>query len=273
MALESVPAAMRRALAQLGRSETLKGALVGLAAGALVVPVFFLGDRPAPPTPAAVVAPPSASSLPRRADLGAADASADVRTIADWIAATDDAHGGPFVVVDKHYARLHVFDAQARLTASTPILLGGARGDDTVPGIGERPIELVKPEERTTPAGRFVAERGMNTRGEDVVWVDYDAAVSMHRVLTTDPAERRLERLATPTWEDNRISWGCINVPVAFYEAQLRPMFARRKAIVYILPEVKTLEQVFGIGRVPGAEASAQETVFEHRASLQDTLP
>ena len=41
------------------------------------------------------------------------------------------------------------------------------------------------PEERTTPAGRFVAERGQNLRGEDVVWIDYDAAVLMHRVITT----------------------------------------------------------------------------------------
>jgi hypothetical protein len=146
-----------------------------------------------------------------------------VRTIADWIAATNDAADGPFVVVDKTYARLHVFDADARLVDSTPILLGGARGDDTVPGIGSRPIELVRPDERTTPAGRFVGQRGRNARGEDVVWVDYDSGVSMHRVLTTDPSERRLERLATPTHLDNRISWGCINVPVGFYEARLRP--------------------------------------------------
>jgi hypothetical protein len=125
-------------------------------------------------------------------------------------------------------------------------LLGFARGDDSVPGIGLRPIAEVRPEERTTPAGRFVAERGRNLKGEDVVWVDYDAAVSMHRVRATQPSERRLERLATPTVDDNRISYGCINVPVEFYEAYIRPTFATRRAIVYVLPDSKPVRQVFG---------------------------
>ncbi|MDB5807900.1 MAG: hypothetical protein JWN94_22, partial [Betaproteobacteria bacterium] len=99
--------------------------------------------------------------------------------------------------------------------------------------------------ERTTPAGRFIGERGHNARGEDVVWVDYDAAVSMHRVLTTNRAERRAERLATPSIADNRVSFGCINVPVAFYERLIRPAFAHDKAIIYVLPEVKSIKQVF----------------------------
>ena len=89
-------------------------------------------------------------------------------------------------------------------------------------------------------------ERGRNARGEDVVWIDYDAGVSMHRVLTTNPKERRLERLSTPTVEDNRISYGCINVPVAFYETQVRPVFASRRALVYVLPDVKPVRDVFG---------------------------
>ncbi len=55
----------------------------------------------------------------------------------------------------------------------------------------------ILPEERTTPAGRFVAELGHNIKGEDIVWVDYDAAVSLHRVRATNPTERRLQRLAT----------------------------------------------------------------------------
>ena len=86
----------------------------------------------------------------------------------------------------------------------------------------------------------------MNARGEDVVWVDYDAAVSMHRVLTTNPAERRLERLATPTHEDNRVSYGCINLPKAFYEEVLAPTVRAHGAIIYVLPETRPAQQVFG---------------------------
>jgi hypothetical protein len=68
----------------------------------------------------------------------------------------------------------------------------------------------------------------------------------MHRVLTTNPEDRRLERLATPTVDDNRISFGCINVPTAFYETYIRPTFATHRAVVYVLPEVKSVQQVFG---------------------------
>ena len=77
------------------------------------------------------------------------------------------------------------------------------------------------------------------------MWVDYDAAVSMHRVLTTNPVERRLERLATPSTDDNRVSYGCVNVPVSFYEQFIRPTFAQERAIIYVLPDVKPLIQVF----------------------------
>lgn len=55
------------------------------------------------------------------------------------------------------------------------------------------------PHERTTPAGRFLAEAGRNADGDDIFWVDYDVAVSMHRVRAHVPAERRLQRLASPT--------------------------------------------------------------------------
>lgn len=189
----------------------------------------------------------SVQHSPRAADFAGEEVSDDTRRMAAWIARTNDHADTNFVLVDKKFARVHVFDGKARLTGSSPVLLGGMPGDDSVPGIGTRPISQVLPEERTTPAGRFVAERGRNARDEDVVWVSYREALSMHRVLTTNPEEQRLERLATPTHEDNRISYGCINVPVEFYESHIRPAFATRRAAVYILPEVKSLEQVFGL--------------------------
>ena len=181
------------------------------------------------------------------ADYGNQVVSANARLLGDWVAASRDNAVAEFVIVDKKDARVYVFDARARLLASTPVLLGGAQGDDSVPGIGSRPVAEVRPEERTTPAGRFLAESGRNAGGEEVVWVDYDAAVSMHRVRATNPKERRLERLATPTPDDNRISYGCINVPVAFFDTFIQPAFAGHRALVYVLPEVKSLQQVFGV--------------------------
>jgi hypothetical protein len=184
---------------------------------------------------------------PGHANFGAESPSIDTRAVVNWIASSGNHEGLRFVVVDKKAAQLYLFNANAKMIAATPVLLGEAIGDESVPGIGDRPIALVKPHERTTPAGRFVAERGHNARGEDVVWVDYDAAVSMHRVVTNVPSDRRLQRLASPAVDDNRISYGCINVPVDFYEDYIRPSFANRRGIVYVLPDTLTIGQVFGI--------------------------
>ena len=172
--------------------------------------------------------------------------SDDVRTLADSVAGSADHGERPFYIIDKQNARLHVFDADARLVATSPVLLGAARGDDSVPGIGDRKMSEILPHERTTPAGRFVGERGRNHTGETIVWIDYDAAVSMHRVRAHVRHERRLERLASATSDDNRISYGCINVPAAFFDAHVWPVFGDgRKAMIYVLPETRPLERVF----------------------------
>jgi len=181
-------------------------------------------------------------------DFGAAAPAPDARRLADWIAGTRDNQGNAFFLIDKVHATLYLFDRNARLQASTPVLLGAALGDDSVPGIGARPMAQILPSERTTPAGRFVAEVGRNLQGEDVVWVDHGAAVSMHRVRTGNPLERRAERLGTATVDDNRISYGCINLPVAFYNQHVQTVFAaNRTAVVYVLPETRSLQDQFGL--------------------------
>jgi len=186
----------------------------------------------------------AAPAQPRRADFGAAVARADVRRVADWAIASGDHGRQPFAVVDKTQATLYVFAPTGKLIGASPILLGLARGDDSVPGVGDKPIAAVRPEERTTPAGRFVAEPGENLGGEKVIWVDYDAAVSMHSVRANVKSERRLERLASPDPAEHRISYGCINVPAAFYERVAWPSFAAG-GVVYVLPETRPLAEVF----------------------------
>jgi hypothetical protein len=181
-----------------------------------------------------------------RAYFGRERASHEARRTADWIVDSADNLGLPFVIVDKIEAKVFVFDAGGHIQGAAPALVGSARGDDTVPGIGDREYSDMPPETRTTPAGRFVAALGMDARGEDMLWVDYDAAVSLHRVVTTKPKERRLQRLATPTPLDNRISYGCINVPKRFYENVVSPAFTGTDGIVYVLPETRSTREVFG---------------------------
>jgi hypothetical protein len=170
---------------------------------------------------------------------------ATVQELADSVARTRDSHGQPFAIIDKVRARLIVFQPDGQVHGSSPILLGSARGDDSVPGIGQRKIQDIRPAERTTPAGRFAIEPGRNAQGDDIFWIDYDAAVSMHRVRATNPKERRLERLATATPADNRISYGCINVPVAFFNTVVKPVFHGRRGVMYVLPETRSPRDVF----------------------------
>jgi hypothetical protein len=105
----------------------------------------------------------------------------------------------------------------------------------------------MRPEERITPAGRFVASLGRNFHGKNVLWVDYDAAISLHQVVTNKPEERRLQRLASSTPLDKRISYGCINVPVTFYKNVVRPAFTGTNGIVYVLPETRSIRDVFAM--------------------------
>ena len=216
--------------------------------GARVGPSVTPGDG----APAATV---------RLADFKGEDPSPTARLVANWVATTNDNKKHAFVLVDKKDARVYVFHPDGTLKESAPALLGSAHGDDSSPGIGEKPLSAVRPEEKTTPAGRFVAEPGRNSNNEDIVWVDYDAAVSMHRVRPLVARERRLERLATLTTDDNRISFGCINLPVTFYEGVLSPTVQKYGAIVYVLPEVKSPKQVFGAYDVtdPAQLAAAQK--------------
>ena len=186
----------------------------------------------------ALAAPGTALALPD-------DASARVRQLVRWSTATADHQGLPFTVIDKPAARIHVFSAQAQWLGSAPVLLGAAAGDRSAPGIGAKPLAHIRPHERTTPAGRFVTEPGRNLQGDDIVWIDYDAAVSLHRVRSVSASERRLQRLASPGARDKRISYGCVNAPAAFYDQFIAPWFGRAPGVIYVLPDTEPFATFF----------------------------
>jgi len=195
------------------------------------------------PAPPAIAIQSSVASRLKRADFAREQASGDARHLADWVVDSGDNLGKSFVIIDKANARIFVFGTGGLIRGATPVLLGSARGDHTVPGIGDKKLSAVRAAERTTPAGRFVASTGRNFRGEDVVWVDYESAVSMHPVIRT---KDRLQRLASAAVKDRRVSYGCINVPAAFYAAVVLPAFTGTEGIVYVLPEIRSVRDVFG---------------------------
>lgn len=170
--------------------------------------------------------------------LAAAQASSATVAAVRWVLASDDHRGRPFAIVDKKDARLFVFDPAGRLVGATPVLLGLTPGDEAlVTELGTRPVASLTPQERTTPAGRFDAEPGLNDRGEPIVWLDYDAALAIHRLRPAPARERRAERLASADPAQRRISAGCVVVPVAFFEDVIAPTLGRGRSTVYVLPE------------------------------------
>ena len=213
----------------------------------------------------AVKTQPAAASHPKRANFEREHASDQARRVADWVMDSGDNRSMPFAIVDKTDAKVFVFGADGRLRGAAPVLLGLARGDSAVPDIGSRKLSDIRPEERTTPAGRFVASLGYNFKGKDVLWVDYKNAVSLHRVITTNPEERRLERLASPSPRDRRISYGCINVPAKFFDNVVKPAFTGKSGLVYVLPEIRSIGEIFKsyydveLGRARGATANLYE--------------
>jgi hypothetical protein len=215
------------------------------------------------PADAALLVPTSPVSQPPRADFLGEVASMDARRVADWAVASRDNDGLPYIIIDKTRARVFVFDSNGRLRGATFALLGKARGDDSVPGIGNQKLMTIRPEERTTPAGRFVASLGHDLE-QDILWIDYGNAISLQRVIKGAPGDHRLQRLATTSPLDKRISYGCINVPVKFFDEVVLETFTGTSGIVYILPEIKTIQDVFSLSGVPApASPTARARVAE----------
>ncbi|WP_222708367.1 L,D-transpeptidase [Alkalisalibacterium limincola] len=170
-------------------------------------------------------------------DFGDHEASTEVRQVAQWVGSARDNDGLPFMLVDKVAARVYVFNAVGDLLGIDSALLGSARGDTTAPGIGDLPLAQIRPEHRTTPAGRFVAHLEKDVRGSSILVIDYEASIALHPLVPGSPHERRAERLRSDDPDEKRISFGCINVPQDFYESVVRRAFAGTAGVVYILPE------------------------------------
>ena len=98
--------------------------------------------------------------------------------------------------------------------------------------------------DRTTPAGRFVGGFGPSIDAGRVLWVDYDSGVALHPITTGVPAEKRAERLASASAEDNRVTHGCINISPTFYEQIVRTTF-ERGGVFYVLPDKASMAETF----------------------------
>lgn len=188
-----------------------------------------------------VMNPATAGKKAVQVSFASESASRRTRDMADWVVGTGDNVNMPFAIVDKVNAKVYVFNADGKFYGAAPVLLGIGIGDHAPLGAGSKPMSQIPVKDRTTPAGRFVSVMGRNHKGKDILWVDYDQALSMHAVVRGTARDRRAERLASPTPSDNRISFGCINVPTNFFDEMIKGKFSGAGGVVYILPESNRL--------------------------------
>ena len=166
---------------------------------------------------------------------------------ARWIVESRDHAARPYAIVDKKRAHLYVFNSAGQLQGDSPVLIGEAPGDGIAPGVGEHAQQGIVPfEERTTPAGRFDAEPGVNNTGDAVIWVDYDAAFAIHRLRPGKSLRNREARLASADLADRRASSGCVVVPVRFYEDVVLRWLGEGRSVVYVLPENGSVRDLTG---------------------------
>ena len=178
----------------------------------------------------------------------AATSVSDVNLVAAWVTKTGDNKKYPFVILDKKNAHIYVFTSEGVPVGDAPALLGMSVGDILPAGIAGKPLSKIPPKDRITQAGRFFARKGYDNHDKVVLWVDFATQLAIHEVINV-PRQRRPQRLATPTTKDNRISWGCINVPIAFFHSTLMGTLSSGKGYVYILPEVLPVADFFGFNR------------------------
>ena len=209
------------------------------ASGALALALAFASFDAASAEGAATAPAVAVDQLPPGQDV-----SPTVIELAGWVVATGDTEGYPFAIIDKDAAQVLVFDGDGRLRGAAPGLFGSAVGDHSAPGIAGLALGEIPGRDRTTPAGRFVGGYGPSIDAGRVLWVDHESAVSMHPTATGVPAERRAERLASPTPDDNRVTHGCINVAPDFYEGIVRPTF-EQGGVFYVLPDTMSLAEAF----------------------------
>lgn len=185
-------------------------------------------------------------SSPTALATSAAAVSPDAHAMLQWVLAAADHQGMPFAIVDKKAAQLFLFDAAGQLLGASPALLGLMPGDGAAPQTGRRDVNQIPVAERTTPAGRFASEPGRNLQGEEIVWVDYDAGLAIHRLRPAPTSQRRPQRMLAEAPAERRISLGCVVVPVSFYQNVVAPVLGRQRGVVYVLPETRTLQSLFG---------------------------
>jgi hypothetical protein len=165
-------------------------------------------------------------------------ASPQVRGFAQWVLATHDNAGQPFIVVDKAQARVYAFGPLGQLRATAPVILGAARADDSVPP--------------ATPAGRFTKDSIQQPGAGGMAWSREGVQLLVHPLPAFVAAGDELQLLGSPGLEARRTSEGTIHVAAGFWREHIDPLRSAA-SIAYVLPEAQQVEAVATPATTPHA--------------------
>jgi len=151
----------------------------------------------------------------------------------------------PWLLTDKPNSRIYVIDEEGKEIADTTVCLGATKGEmpNTADLEGNRYTETT-----TTPAGKHTLGTEITISKEDsilyggkVISIDgtyYAPNSTIAALHVVYPLELELREAAirTPNPDDNRVSWGCINVPKAFWDKYIAP-YIHKGSTIYITPD------------------------------------
>jgi hypothetical protein len=142
-----------------------------------------------------------------------------------------------FMVADKPNGMLHIFKEDGSHFISDATLYGKDKGD-----VMEAKSSL-EGGAKITPAGKFtMKESPADYAGKTSLILveskDYSGYIAVHAADVSTLSERRLARLETPTAEDNRISYGCINTKHQTFINDIKPNIASLDGgLIFVLPD------------------------------------
>ena len=144
-----------------------------------------------------------------------------------------------FMVADKPNGMLHIFKEDGSHALSDPTLYGKDKGDVLAA------VSSLEGGPKITPAGKFTMKESPAdyAGGTSLILMeskDYTGYIAVHAADTSTPSEKRLQRLETPTTEDNRISYGCINTKHDTFINKIKPNISKLDGgMIFVLPDAQ----------------------------------
>jgi hypothetical protein len=177
----------------------------------------------------------------------------------------------PIIIVDKQMGLTYVIDTNGVLAGKSASLTGKTKGDfrsEEAKKIAS--VEAISEKDKVTEAGMFDASIKNVPHYGNVITLQVfnNYSIAMHQTYLGAPAEQRQARLESATPEDNRISFGCINVSNEFMQDVVFKAIPKglKNFPVVVIPESKSIQAFW-----PSEDFASSETKYVTKT--EQTVP